>query len=84
MGKFIEFIFPKILYGYAGIRDFFSPDSLWRASCLALAPASNGFNDLFLLQYRYDYKAYKWQRFGLYLKRTFFVLIRVFYTPTFN
>jgi len=59
MGKFIEFIFQKIYMAMLA-SGIFLVLTLCGGVLFGLAPASTVLMTLFA-QYRYDYKAYKWQ-----------------------
>ena len=78
MGKFIEFIFQKIYMAMLA-SGIFLVLTLCGGVLFGLAPASTVLMTLFA-QYRYDYKAYKWQEAWSLFKENFFRSNQVFYT----
>ena len=78
MGKFIEFIFQKIYMAMLA-SGIFLVLTLCGGVLFGLAPASTVLMTLFA-QYRYDYKAYKWQEAWSLFKENFLRSNQVFYT----
>ena len=78
MGNFIEFIFQKIYMAMLA-SGIFLVLTLCGGVLFGLAPASTVLMTLFA-QYRYDYKAYKWQEAWSLFKENFLRSNQVFYT----
>ena len=78
MGKFIELIFQKIYMAMLA-SGIFLVLTLCGGVLFGLAPASTVLMTLFA-QYRYDYKAYKWQEAWSLFKENFLRSNQVFYT----
>ena len=78
MGKFIEFVFQKIYMAMLA-SGIFLVLTLCGGVLFGLAPASTVLMTLFA-QYRYDYKAYKWQEAWSLFKENFLRSNQVFYT----
>lgn len=78
MGKFIELIFQKIYLAMLA-SGIFLVLTLCGGVLFGLAPASTVLMTLFA-QYRYDYKAYKWQEAWSLFKENFLRSNQVFYT----